>query len=153
MEELLGDEFSCVVRDLQFQIGFDLAVTIAIIVLLQAKFQFCMDLWMLMSEQAKDYVDQKLPHGPEKERLYQTAKERLQSVRVPLSKHSVAPKYRVCRGLFRSLFSSAETSHSAETQSGPASLESGSQRACALVDVEEGLSRKRVALETAPVDE
>jgi hypothetical protein len=85
LKDLLGDEFALAVRELQRHVHFHVAANIAILVLLEEKFQFCRDLWVLMSDKAGTYIDQNLLHGLAKDRLYQSTKDRLQPVQPPIS--------------------------------------------------------------------
>jgi len=102
VKNLLGDDFSQVVCALQGKIDFNLAVTMAIIVLLEAKFQSCKDLWSLISKKAREYVNHEFRDQGHKEQLYRSVKDSLHSIRLPLTTELAIPKGRSLMSFFSS---------------------------------------------------
>jgi len=103
VKDLLGDDFSQVVCSLQGEIDFNLAATMAIIVLLETRFQSCKDLWSLVSEKAGEYVKDEFQDQVRKEQLYQSIKDRLHSIRLPLTTESASPMARRHKPSFSSI--------------------------------------------------
>jgi hypothetical protein len=154
----LGHEFALTVRKLEFDIHFQVAMSIAIVVLLEEKFQFCRDLWVLMRDKARAYVDQNLPHGPVKDRLYRSTKYALRLVQLPMSKPWAGSGSPIVSqsahmqpvGWIRG---PTDISHPKRKEKPePEMLDSGSRLTPPVAAVVHGISRKRVALETASVD-
>ena len=52
----LGPEVFSIVDDLLAEVSFNMAVTMALVVLLEERFQQSKDLWLLVVEKAKNYV-------------------------------------------------------------------------------------------------
>ncbi|KAM5341333.1 hypothetical protein ACJ41O_014364 [Fusarium nematophilum] len=76
----LGLPFMCLVARLKSKlIAFDLAVTIAIVALLEEQFQGCRDLWALMVRKAADYIT-RCNLGPIGEELEQESRQGVKSM-------------------------------------------------------------------------
>lgn len=94
VESLLGDDFGFAIKDLalkpEFQgVDMGLITSIAIVVFLELKFRFCEDLWVLMVDKARAYVDGKLSEESIftlKETLYELTELQLVDVKIATSK-------------------------------------------------------------------
>jgi len=65
-------------------LSLNLAATVAMVVLLELKFQFCKDLWVMIASKARDYVDRQFSNrSATKDEIYQFARKRLQNLHVP----------------------------------------------------------------------
>jgi hypothetical protein len=94
VETLLGDDFGFAIKDLalkpEFQgVDMGLITNIAIVVFFELKFRFCEDLWVLMVNKARAYVDGiLLEEGilTPKETLYELTELQLVDIKIPTSK-------------------------------------------------------------------
>lgn len=95
---ILGVEFVSAVCDIHKFLGRrapdegkELAATVAMIVLLELKFQLCKDLWTMVVTKARHYIDRRLISRVTMEKVWDIARERLQNLQVPAQTNTSNP--------------------------------------------------------------